>query len=130
MYLHFTTTRKPRNRKTTLKLLLSLFNNNNNNNSFTSKDEMGLYCMYPVQSCVSCLFDRLICHNFSFKFVFLFQSFLVLPVYYTRAAVLHLNFRAGSTFPVPVCTRSTRSDFRLNLLLLKGQRCLCSAFLF
>ena len=22
----------------------------------------------------------------------------------TRAAVVHLNFRAGSTFPVPVCT--------------------------
>ena len=59
-----------------------------------------------------------------------------------RAAVVHLNFRAGSTFPVPVCTvspghrvnkansqyglasatRLTRSDFKLNLLLLKGQR--------
>ena len=51
-----------------------------------------------------------------------------------RAAVVLLNFRAGSTFPVPVCTESpghslglagatrlTRSDFRLNLLLLKGQ---------
>ena len=52
------------------------------------------------------------------------------------AAVVHLNFRSGSTFPVPVCnvspghrvnqadgaTRLTRSDFRLNLLLLKGQR--------
>ena len=51
-----------------------------------------------------------------------------------------LNFRAGSTFPVPVCTASpghwvqtlnstiasatrlTQSDFRLNLLLMKGQR--------
>ena len=31
----------------------------------------------------------------------------------TRAAVVHLNFRAGSTFPVPVI----ESDFRLNLLL-------------
>jgi len=59
-----------------------------------------------------------------------------------RAAAVHLNFRAGSTFPVPVCavspgnwvnkadtqglagaTRLTRSDFRLNLLLRKGQRC-------
>ena len=61
-----------------------------------------------------------------------------------RVAVVHLNFRAGSTFPVPVhtvspghwvnkagrhsiglagATRLTRSDFRLNLLLLKGQRC-------
>ena len=58
-----------------------------------------------------------------------------------RAAVVNLNFRAGSTFPVLVCTvspghrvnkadtqyglagatRLTRSDFRLNLLLLKGQ---------
>ena len=58
-----------------------------------------------------------------------------------RAAVVHLNFRAGSIFPVPVCTvspghrvnkadtqyglagvaRLTRSDFRFNLLLLKGQ---------
>ena len=59
-----------------------------------------------------------------------------------RAAVVHLNFRAGSIFQVPVCTvfpghwvikhliglagatRLTRSDFRLNLLLLKGQGCL------
>ena len=59
-----------------------------------------------------------------------------------RAAFVHLNFPAGSTFPVPVCTvstghwvnkadsiglagatRLTRSDFRLNLLLLKGQVC-------
>ena len=61
-----------------------------------------------------------------------------------RAAVVHLNFRAGSTSPVPVCTvspghwvikadtqyiwlagatRLTRSDFKLNLLLLKGQGC-------
>jgi len=57
-----------------------------------------------------------------------------------RAAVVH--FRAGSTFPGPVytvspghwlnkskhliglagATRLTRSDFRMNLLLLKGQR--------
>ena len=61
----------------------------------------------------------------------------------TRAAIVHLNFRAGSTFPVPVCTvphlhwvnkstrlagatRLTRSDLMLHigadLLLLKGQR--------
>ena len=54
------------------------------------------------------------------------------------AAVVYLNFRAVSTFPVPVCTvspglwvdkalagatRLTWSDFRLNLLLLKGQSC-------
>ena len=56
-----------------------------------------------------------------------------------RTAVVHLNVRAGSTFSVPDCiaqtlgkwsrhsiglagaTRLTRSDFRLNLLLLKGQ---------
>ena len=65
----------------------------------------------------------------------------------TQAAVVHLNFRAGSTFPVSVCTvspglikqtlniglagatRLTRSDFMLhasyglNLLLPKGQSC-------
>ena len=50
-----------------------------------------------------------------------------------------MNFRAGSTFPVPVCTvpssmdRTSRcnkvdtvrlyASYRLNLLLLKGQRC-------
>ena len=47
--------------------------------------------------------------------------------YISRTAVVRLNFRAGSTFPVNVglvgATRLTRSDFRLNLLLLKGQRC-------
>ena len=49
---------------------------------------------------------------------------------YSRAAVVHLNFRAGSTFPVPVCTvpssmgtelagatRLTRSDFMLHKLI-------------
>jgi len=57
----------------------------------------------------------------------------------TRAAVVHLNFWAGSTFPVPVCTVPSSMDrtircnkvdavrlyasYRLNLLLLKGQRC-------
>ena len=57
-----------------------------------------------------------------------------------RAAVVHLNFRAGSTFPVPVCTvpssmdRTSRcnkvdvvrlyASNRLNFLLLKGQICL------
>ena len=57
----------------------------------------------------------------------------------TRAAVVHLNFQAGSTFPDPVCTvpssmdRTSRcnkvdevrlySSYRLNLLLLNGQRC-------
>ena len=59
-------------------------------------------------------------------------------MYGTRAAVVHLNFRAGSTFPVPVCTvpssmdRTSRcskvdavrlyASYRLNLLLQKGQR--------
>ena len=58
-----------------------------------------------------------------------------------RAAVVNLNFRAGSTFPVAVCTvpssmdRTSRcnkvdavrlyASYRLNLLLLKGQRCVC-----
>ena len=51
----------------------------------------------------------------------------------TRTAIVHLNFRAGSIFPVPVlstglagATRLTRSDIRLNLLLLKGQGCVKS----
>ena len=56
------------------------------------------------------------------------------------AAIVHLNCRAGSTFPVRVftvspghwvnnaigmagATRLTWSHFRLNLLLLKGRRC-------
>ena len=54
----------------------------------------------------------------------------------TRAAVVHLNFRAGSTFPVPVFTVPNSMDktsrcnkvdpvrlyasYRWNLLLLKG----------
>ena len=52
---------------------------------------------------------------------------------------VHLNFRAGLTFPVPVCTVPSSMDstsrcnkvytvrlyasYRLSLLLLKGQRC-------
>ena len=65
------------------------------------------------------------------------------PALFTaREAVVHLNFRAGSTFPVPVCTvpssidRTSRcnkvdvvrlyASYRLNLLLLKGR----SAWLF
>ena len=60
----------------------------------------------------------------------------------TWAAVVHLNFRAGSTFPVLVCTvpssmdRTSRSNkvdvvrlyasYRLNLLLPKGQISVCS----
>ena len=39
----------------------------------------------------------------------------------------HLKFRAGSIFPVQVCTVSpghwvNKADFRLNLLLLEAQR--------
>ena len=72
---------------------------------------------------------------------------------YTRAAVVHLNLRAGSTFPVSVCTvspglwvkksrhsiglfgatRLTQSDFMLHigadLLLPKEQRCVYSSIL-
>ena len=60
--------------------------------------------------------------------------------HHSRAAVVDLSFRAGSTFPVPVCTvpssmdRTSRcnkveavklyASYKLNLLLLKGQRCL------
>ena len=59
-----------------------------------------------------------------------------------RAAVVHLNFRSGSTFPVPVCTVSSSMDrtsrcnkvdavrlyasYRINSLLLKGQICVSS----
>ena len=58
---------------------------------------------------------------------------------YKREAIVHLNFRAGSTIPVPVCTvpssmdRTSRcnkvdavrlyASYRMHLLLLKGQRC-------
>ena len=58
----------------------------------------------------------------------------------TMVAVVHLNFRAGSTFPVPVCTVPSSMDrtsqcnmvdaarlnasFWLNLLLPKGQICI------
>ena len=58
---------------------------------------------------------------------------------YTGVAVVHLNFRARSTFPVPVPSSLDRTSrcnkvdtdrlyasYRLNLLLLKGQRCLCT----
>ena len=61
-----------------------------------------------------------------------------------RAAVVHLDFRAGSSFPVPVCTKPSSMDrtsrcnkvdtvrldalYRLNLLLLKGQRCVPNSF--
>ena len=62
----------------------------------------------------------------------------------TRAAVVHLNFRAGSTFLVPVCTvpssmdRTSRynkvgtvrlyASYRLNLRLLKGRRCVLMVY--
>ena len=56
-----------------------------------------------------------------------------------RAAVVHLNFRAGSTFPVPVCMDRTsrcikvdavrlNASYRFNLLLLKGKRCVIGLF--
>ena len=64
--------------------------------------------------------------------------------YTTRAAVVHLNFRAGSTFPVPVCTVPSSMDrtilcnkvdaarlhalYRMNLLLLKGKICVTIHF--
>jgi len=57
----------------------------------------------------------------------------------SQAAVVHLNFRVRLTFPVPVCTVPNSRDrtircnkvdrvrlyasYRLNLLLIKGQRC-------
>ena len=67
---------------------------------------------------------------------------MVKKIVQSWAAVVHLNFRAGSTFPVPGCTvpssmdRTSRcnkvdavrlyASYRLNLLLLKGQSCVCS----
>ena len=65
-----------------------------------------------------------------------------------QAAVVHFNFRAGSIFPVPVCTvphkqnrQSTRASrcnkvdavrlyasCRLNLLFPKGQKCMDALF--
>ena len=49
----------------------------------------------------------------------------------TGSRIVHLNLRAGSTFPVPVCTVSPGlwvskavrlyASYRLNLLLSKGQ---------
>ena len=61
-----------------------------------------------------------------------------------RAVVVYLKFRAGSTFPFPVCTvrssidRTSRynkvdavrlyDSYRLNSLLLKGQRCVMAKF--
>ena len=63
-----------------------------------------------------------------------------------RAAVVNMKYRAGSTFPVPVCTapnsmyRTSRcnkvdavrlyASYRLNLLLLKGQRCVKHIFFY
>ena len=67
---------------------------------------------------------------------------------FSRAVVVHFNFRAGSTFPVPVCSvphghwvnkaafnRTSQcnmvdavrlyASFMLNLLWLKGQRWVC-----
>ena len=62
------------------------------------------------------------------------------------AAVVHLNFRARSTFPVPVCTESSSMDrtsrgnkvdavrfyasYRFNLLFLQKQRLLVCCFIF
>ena len=91
---------------------------------------------------------------FSIKFYFIYSILIYSILYYSilfysavyclhsieyisRAAVVHLNFRAGSTFPVPVCTVPSSMDrtslcnkvdavnasYRLNLLLLKGQIC-------
>ena len=63
---------------------------------------------------------------------------------YTLAAVVHLNFRTGWTFPVPVCTVSSSKDrtsrwnkvdavrlyalYRLNLLFLKKSEGECPHF--
>ena len=62
----------------------------------------------------------------------------------SRAAEVHLNLRAGSIFPVPVSSAPSFMDwtsrcnkvdavrlyasYRINLLLLKGQRCVGYTF--
>ena len=85
----------------------------------------------------------------TFHFISILQFTIPIYLQFTlvwraRSAVVHLNFRAGSTFPVPVCTvpssmdRTSRSNkvdavrlyasYMLNLLLLKAQRfedCYC-----
>ena len=71
--------------------------------------------------------------------MFLVSFCIKLPQTLLRATVVHLNFRAGSPFPVPVCTvpssmdRTSRcnkvdevrlyASYRFNLFLIKGQRC-------
>ena len=66
-------------------------------------------------------------------------KFCFIPL--SRAAVVHLNFRAGSTFSVPVCNVPSSKDrtsrcnkvdavrlyasYRLNLLLLRGRGVCC-----
>ena len=44
--------------------------------------------------------------NIMLKGQILIESHSLLGISTARAAVVHLNFRAGSTFPVPVCTVS------------------------
>ena len=86
-------------------------------------------------------FSQICISDLWFKSIIVNRAMPYLPA--ARVAWVHLNFRTGSTFPVPVCTvspghwvnkkqtlnrttystRLTRSDFRLNLFLLKGQRC-------
>ena len=39
-----------------------------------------------------------------------FAETLILLLSSSRAAVVHFNFRAGSTFPVPVCTVPSSMD--------------------
>ena len=85
--------------------------------------------------CASLIFPF---NSISTKVCFQRHHYCILHIL-SRAAVVHLNFRAGSTFSVPVCTvissmdRTSRcnkvdsvrlfSSYRLNLLLLKGQMC-------
>ena len=56
----------------------------------------------PVEDFSQKLFHILLIANFIFQFVPFSLS--------SRAAVLHLNLRAGSTFPFPVCTVSSSMD--------------------
>ena len=51
--------------------------------------------------------------------------------YHGQPCVVHLNFRAGSTVPVSVCKVDAvrlYASCRLNLLLLKRQRCVLQLF--
>ena len=104
---------------------------------------MYIYCIFIVYlySIIRRITERCLC---SWGFSLCDWSSCSCPS--LRAAVEHLNFLAESTFPVPVCTLPSYIDrtgrcnkvdkvrlyasYRLNLLLLKGKRCVLSLLVF